>query len=1049
MCVDGNAAPASVRYLNAQLAASWQNAHECAAHYHDHATVDLESASYKKSEYMRSLAEYYYAGEYAPRGPIRKDQLFFRASFGQPRLQFVCNHDAILHLSIHGHLNTNISKVNSSSPRINHHENIALEYTDVAIRMRFDRRAIRSEDSLIGNGGNIIQLMVLDFDSAKILTRLNSVSHDVLTFYVRKYLQLLRKAGHHVLFDLPDFDDDQYSPHIDYSRAITSEEIDYYCADIDIHGVHVNTVNERLRKLWLNAVVSARGLSGPAIPADRLSNCLLEIQSIWLPDAQSYFHIDFSPPTIRTLCSHEAVLIFDLNKVDIFETPDFDLSPVDTFTGWKVAFIVNTTEVRNEKNVPIGFNFDFHSVRFCPQLSTTFVDEDIAYGFFGNIVDFLITEYIQLLISYKYYEFHVLEIPVIELPIPVDPHHGHHHDHHHGHPGDWVLDGPLRRPIFGFDQIISISEESINETFATLWRHARDSRTLSDDLLIHWNVDRDFAGKFDALKVELLSDSKAIVRVNLREGSMILKGYEQSIGFNSWSLAFLVDIKMIELVKHELADHWLTRFKESALGRLHSDKVVKHLVLDFHNAQFLLDSSSLEGIWLDGILSAVDRLKTVVHHTHDYLRRLAHHGHHIIYSVPLVKEITEHTGPFALTSVAFQVVSYTTRTLFNVHRVKVAPVILITGMVKHHPLPRATLTWHNAWVARKAFGTIALSRETFLDGRLLPLFAKVNAKTTVLPRFPNPDEDEFSIHLSTLENHPYRRHKKVDWKLIPEKREGFRDYEYSHRDEWSYEHSGSFSEVGAYSVRCHTSNKLAIPTTYRPGLLEIHMSGESTLRIKGTDQHKDWSQTSRATWSTVIRAHSEWNGLRIDISSSTPVFDETEMTGNWSVNARDLLSTHLPSVIDIKEVLHQLKVVLEGTWDYAFPGLLAYNFGNPVFTVDGDLIVQLRVHDPHHKPTLNPIQPSRSYRNGPLTPVTPSRAKTYIPLSPSPSARSSHSFGLSPGGGTNGNYYGNGNHIAQKGNGVDGHDVRTPVLHGRPIDVYSPGPESPIQLFSA
>lgn len=145
-----------------------------------------------------------------------------------------------------------------------------------------------------------------------------------------------------------------------------------------------------------------------------------------------------------------------------------------------------------------------------------------------------------------------------------------------------------------------------------------------------------------------------------------------------------------------------------------------------------MDYSSLSGIWKLGIYAAVTRLETVVDYTRKYLNRLAQHGHHVIYSVPLS---VENPGPFSLTSVDFQFVSSIVRTLVNHRRVRIAPVILVTGMVNHRPLHKTTLVWHDAWISPKSYGTIVLSRETFLDKRLLPIFAKVNAKTTVVPRF--------------------------------------------------------------------------------------------------------------------------------------------------------------------------------------------------------------------------------------------------------------------------------------------------------------------------
>jgi hypothetical protein len=87
------------------------------------------------------------------------------------------------------------------------------------------------------------------------------------------------------------------------------------------------------------------------------------------------------------------------------------------------------------------------------------------------------------------------------------------------------------------------------------------------------------------------------------------------------------------------------------------------------------------------------------------------------------------------------------------------------------------------------------------------------------------------------------------------------------------------------------------------------------------------------------------------------IFDRPESTGVWALNAQELLSAHLPELVDIDGVVSELKRTLEGVWEYSFPGTLAYNLANPVFTVNGDLILQLRPHDPHAKPPA--VQPAQ------------------------------------------------------------------------------------------
>jgi hypothetical protein len=106
MCLNDNSATLSVRYLNAQLTAMWQNAVECVGHEGKKATVDLRSTDYDKHKYTRSLAQFHFAGNKPPRGSISKENLFFDGTFGEPRLEFICNHEAALYLKLqNGHFN--------------------------------------------------------------------------------------------------------------------------------------------------------------------------------------------------------------------------------------------------------------------------------------------------------------------------------------------------------------------------------------------------------------------------------------------------------------------------------------------------------------------------------------------------------------------------------------------------------------------------------------------------------------------------------------------------------------------------------------------------------------------------------------------------------------------------------------------------------------------------------------------------------------------------------------------------------------------------------
>ena len=98
MCLNGNSAELSVHYINAQLQALFDNATKCAEHVAG-LKLDFKSSAYEKSRYKRALREFHYLPRRAPPG-LKKEELFFHATFAQPKFQFVCNHTVFFALKI-------------------------------------------------------------------------------------------------------------------------------------------------------------------------------------------------------------------------------------------------------------------------------------------------------------------------------------------------------------------------------------------------------------------------------------------------------------------------------------------------------------------------------------------------------------------------------------------------------------------------------------------------------------------------------------------------------------------------------------------------------------------------------------------------------------------------------------------------------------------------------------------------------------------------------------------------------------------------------------
>ncbi|KAJ6464047.1 hypothetical protein C8R45DRAFT_1220135 [Mycena sanguinolenta] len=950
MCLHDNSAPLSVRYLNSQLSAMWQNAVECVRYGSEQTAVDVRSSDYQKHQYTRSLAEFHFAGLAPSRGPIAIRDLFFHGSFGEPRLEFICNHEAALYLKLQkGHFNKVYpTKTAVRGYKCNTKDNVTFDGLEVAFRLKFSRRNLSGKDSRIGNGANLIQMLILDFSSAQMVLfkpDLPLGTADALEWYLKQYLTFLQNAGHHVRYDLPDFDNDKYRLDINYSlvtRAFESEEL---CARVTVHGISETKINEFLRDTWLDVVSKSQGFCGER-PTDMLSSCLSEIRSTWVGNVDHHFSIRFGPPSVRALCNHEVVLYFRASKLYFYDSADFNREPINSYVDWEFAFIVDVVE---DRSTPVhSLKLDLSTARFCPHLSTTFKEVNIHFTF---LISFFGYQYMELLVAYNmlciYYPggYHG-EVEAPEFSgISEDE-------------SEWRLE-EINKPastgtivwtetikqikLYGFDHMVAISEVSINALFASL----RKTALKTSGCLAEWRYKDAFHAEFSNIRVKLLSGSKALVTFTVDDGHLTLADKHRKYNFTSWTIAYEVDIKMVDQAQLNCNESWLTSLSKILFGTREGDetyKTTKHIVLDFTTAKYVYKHSYMPSMWHDGPIVAIDQLKSFIYFMRKYLIELSVSGHNIIHSIPIFPD----THLFGLTSTSYQIVSKDVVTITNCMFEREAPVLMIVGMMGGRPLPPTeTISWGHGWVIpgkTLSHGTMCLSREAFLEGKLLAALEVVNRRTTVVPRFPGEHEEEWKVHLTTWDNHRYRKNELCNWKRVPSSNPSWLEYAWEHRDDWTYEHDSTRNKAFAFSVLCHTKNQLCVPTTYRPRSMEIIVRGESVLRLKRKDdkENSNWSKRSSAKWSVKIHVNSEPSGLRVTVVDQVhPVFDATESEGKWDIDTHKLLEQHLPRIVDIGEIVQDLKRIFEGAWTYSCAGSKTYSLVSPVFTQNGDLIAQL------------------------------------------------------------------------------------------------------------
>ncbi|KAJ7263473.1 hypothetical protein C8J57DRAFT_1629561 [Mycena rebaudengoi] len=988
MCNDGNSAPQSIRYLNAQLAALWENADDCAKQAGNN--PNFKSEHWEKGKYTRALAQYHYLGKKSTSKITGVKDLLFSASFGKPTLEVICNHEVVLHLTIKdGHLNTELTNATKPGYRFDSKHNFDMDGLQVSYRMKFSRSSIKGRDTKIGNHGSkhLIQMMILDIDSAKLVMSKPSLSvkvKDALAYYLPEYLRFLRSAGNHVLFNLPDFDDDKFSPKIDYSLVSKALEVEEFCCDV-VHDTNLGDINKYLYDKWMMAAALGR-------PRDILSVSLAEISSTWLmhTTVDTHFHIRFGVPQIKALCSHEVLLYFTVEDIAFFGSSDFSQKPLDIYHGWKVAFIV---DVEQEKVGSITkLKLDFRSARYSRHFSVMpETVNEITVAYFEKIVKFLTIDYLDVLTSYSLHIVYEIDIAV-GLPGPGRD------GESDGHDASWTdgsdeeydggeKDGPrFGRPtgsiiiwterieklvLGGYDQILTISERSIRELFLSYYRQGLQGKTIYH-CFTHWSRDL-FSAHFDAIDVRLLSNDRAIVWVNIHDGELAIEtgaehhdfwtyiGFKKPTStkktvkreFSEVAIAFEVDLKVVEHTELSVGTSWQPIFENSYLHQTHhsarASRVYKHLIFDFKNAKHVPRLSITAGLQGMGDREAVLKLETVLQYAQEYLEHLSHHGHNIIHSIPV---FTTKEDSFGLTSITYQVVTktkVTTETCRHSIKESEAPVILILGMCGFRSMPTIRLPWFQGWVisGQKNLGSICLSRETFLEGRLLNVLARVNKRTTIVPEWAGIANGEWKYELTTLEKHSRRNNERGSWKFLRRSDKSL-DYIWEHHDEWKHDskHEG-FSggeKHGSYSLSCNTRNILSIPTYFRQGCLEITLQGESTLKIAKKQEELSWSKKTSAKWSASIAVHSRADGLHIEVVGESPAFADVESEGECSINVQDEHMRHLPSEIDLQEALRELKGSLQGTWDYSYPGLGAYALSSPVFTRNGDLVAELSAY---------------------------------------------------------------------------------------------------------
>ncbi|KAH9854755.1 hypothetical protein C2E23DRAFT_726184 [Lenzites betulinus] len=946
MCSEENGAPHAVRYLNAQLIVLHENARRCLEEH--------PQARREDNQQFYALAEFAIQRpgvvSYAP----SKSESLFYACFTPPKLQFICDHDALLTFTVQeGHIVIDGQKANRLDV-VELQPGLSVSY-----RVGFETRKIIGNDTKIGDRNSVIELMILDLKHATIssIEPEQTFGRNTLLRYLNQYINLLHDAGNHVLFSLPHFGRAENEMVISYSLMESALEIDWLDS---VYGVSVQQIDAYMSSLWLKSAMLAYGsISGDATEADLNERCFAEVSC---HENGNFFRIKFGAPHVKVLCSKEVVLQFDIDEVEFWEHDDFSAEPVRKYTKWKISVVVNVLQGRGVDEHVVRIVYDLTNARYHDGLSVYagIDEEDEEYR--ETIIAFFVEEYLEILHGAGYhilYEHDARWESIKKLKFEsVEDADG----------SWWSLDSGdsngvssretiQRAKMYGFDQVVAISQGSINTQFTAQWANA------SATLFHSWAYEQCFSTVFKAPSIQLLSNDRAIIWVSLASGSLkALRDWApcsegDPYEFRDWRIAFEVNLKMCTQSEFE-GGASATFVRSLAYERhgKHDNRELNHIYMDLRHAEYLHEYSTYPDIRTDGEDSRaiILKLQAVIYYlTQHYFLQLCAEGMSVISSVPVWK--TGNSLPsYALTSVAFHVYTRVEVARHNWAHVPAGmePIVVVLGMTGFRPLPAAQLEFSTCWIvqANRGFshGTLSIARRVFIEERLLALLSNVNALTTLIPLMVDPLLGFHGVRLKKWAEHEQRKDRPSKWQL-QQSEEGCLKYIWEHCEEWRYKTEGSGDMMNAtHGISCITRNYVELPTAVKQGAMHIKVGGkvELSLALQTTGKTaKSYNASSSVSWSTNVTVHTVGSSVKVNtFGSHDPVFAKASFTDGGAGKFRspmDMLRDAFPDKVGLEELVNEIHA-FEGAWDYCYPPAVPYSLASPVFNDDGDLLFELR-----------------------------------------------------------------------------------------------------------
>ncbi|KAI0676217.1 hypothetical protein C8Q78DRAFT_995876 [Trametes maxima] len=958
MCIGENLAPFAAYYLNAQLSALYENSLKCVAEHPD----AQSEGNHRFSALARFVTSAVSGQTYS----------VFIANFGKPELQFICNHNAVLKLkieSVRGPLQ------------------LGAIFVDILVPF-FSQT---SELPLPSHFGHTVKFDILNFDDATILSiseekdgsKSDIAGRTILEKHLIKYLQVLQEAKLDTFFALPqtylevgqDGHDESHGPHAVFDHALAEHSSKIRMSSL--RGVTVEKINEHIFSAWLACSMSKT----PEVSdrnADWGPRCLVEYR-FWESSSEC-LHFEFEAPRVNILCPEEMVLSFQIKKVQVLK----DDGPVAEYENWKFTFLVYTTWTTDDSGVTVRIDFS-RGYRHHPSLedipAKEWPDDALQFEHKQRIVDVLDGHYIEILQRIDFgllYSHDTRWERVSGGPEPEVP------EYPAGIWGNPELDdaskGGLQTADLGsFDQVVAISQESINSYLATLYEKA-------SSIFKTWTYGRFFSATFKRPQLRILSNKRAILWIHLQEGSyMPLDGSEvprpddiledNNHSANGSRLAFEIKIRMV--AHHQLETESVEAVQKQPAFIAHGGKQgcqLQHITLDFECPQYVHKYSTIN---VGG--STRDLQSLLVYISKAYFEALRREGLHVIASIP-----TWPTGvgapPYAMTTVDFRIHCDREVTRDNWASMTTnPPVLLVVGICGSDDMPSKDLSPSTMFIPRLrdsrlgfSHGTVAIAKQTFIERAVLVPLARVNALTTLIPEKsallpgsrPLKLKTWFAIAGEDVQSFP------TNWCCQPPDERGFLRYLWSHKAELTYRYETSCNRyIRDQRIVCHTENWLTVPTVVGQGPPRIQIDGRVELSMCSTETPKVYggqieamegdkaellTRSARASvrWGLTFTIDAAASTVRVKAcdtsTNSAYILEEPPrdavQPGDHIEDPERLLRGAFPPNVDITDVLaeaDQTGVMAEGAWAFLYPSGGAYRLGTPAFNGTGDLILEL------------------------------------------------------------------------------------------------------------